>query len=142
MTPSDPIAYLSFDGNCTEAMRFYESVLGGQLFVLTAGASPMADQTPPELRDKVMHASLTLPGGGTLFAGDHWPGTPYEGIKGVALTLNCDTVDEAQRIFERLSAGGTVTMPINEAFWAKAFGMLTDRFGCPWVVNGEMKPMM
>jgi PhnB protein len=59
----------------------------------------------------------------------------------VALTLNFDTVDEARRIFERLSVGGTVTMPINEAFWAKAFGMLTDRFGCPWVVNGEMKPM-
>jgi PhnB protein len=141
MAPTDPIAYLSFDGNCTEAMRFYETVLGGQLFVLTAGASPMAEQTPPEMRDKVMHASLTLPGGGALFAGDHWPGTPYEGIKGVALTLNFDTVDEARRIFERLSAGGTVTMPINEAFWAKAFGMLTDRFGCPWVVNGEMKPM-
>jgi PhnB protein len=141
MAPTDPIAYLSFDGNCTEAMRFYETVLGGPLFVLTAGASPIAEQTPPEMRDKVMHASLTLPGGGVLFAGDHWPGTPYEGIKGVALTLNFDTVDEARRIFERLSAGGTVTMPINEAFWAKAFGMLTDRFGCPWVVNGEMKPM-
>jgi len=141
MAKTDPIAYLSFDGNCTAAMRFYEEVLGGELFVLTAGASPMATETPPELRDKVMHASLTLPSGGMLFAGDHWPGQPYEGIKGVTLTLNYDTVDEAQRIFDALSAGGQVTMPMNESFWAKTFGMLTDRYGCPWIVNGEMKPM-
>jgi PhnB protein len=141
MAKTDPIAYLSFDGNCAEAMRFYEKVLGGQLFVLTAGASPMADQTPPELRDKVMHAALTLPSGGQLYAGDHWPGQAYEGIKGVTLTLNYDTVAEAQRIFDALSAGGKVTMPMSESFWAKTFGMLTDRYGCPWIVNGESKPM-
>lgn len=136
-----PIAYLSFDGNCADAMRFYEQALGGTLYVLTAGASPMAADTPPELRDKVMHASLTLPGGGVLFAGDHWPPQPYEGIKGVALTLNVDTVDEAQRVFDRLAEGGAVTMPMSPSFWAESFGMLTDRYGCPWIVNGAMKPM-
>jgi PhnB protein len=59
----------------------------------------------------------------------------------VTLTLNYDTVAEAQRIFDALSAGGKVTMPMSESFWAKTFGMLTDRYGCPWIVNGESKPM-
>lgn len=137
-----PIAYLSFPGNCAEAMRFYAQALGGQLDLITAAQTPMADQMPPGSGHLIMHARLGLPDGGTLYAGDAMPGMPpYEGIKGVSLTLNYATTAEAQRIFDALSAGGKVGMAMHETFWARSFGMLTDRFGTPWLINGEMKPM-
>jgi PhnB protein len=135
-----PIAYLAFGGNCAEAMRFYEQALGGKLEVLMSGAeSPMADQIPKEFGQRIIHARLALPGGGLLYAGDAPAQVPYEGIKGVSLTLNYDTVDEARAIFDRLAAGGQVTMPMQPVFWAKAWGMLVDRFGTAWMVNGDLQ---
>src|SRR5262245_32929924 len=87
-----PIAYLGFNGNCADAMRFYERVLGGKIEILMSGAdSPMADQMPKEFAHHILHARLALPGGGLLFAGDAPAHVPYEGIKGVSLTLNYDT---------------------------------------------------
>lgn len=137
-----PIAYLGFNGNCAEAMRFYERALGGKLEVMmTHGESPMADHCPPESRDRILHARLALPGGGLLMAGDCPSSMPYDGIKGVSLTLNYDTVAEAGRVFAALVEGGTVTMAMQPAFWAKAWGMLVDRFGTPWIVNGELLPI-
>ena len=136
------IAYLGFDGNCAEAMRFYEQALGGKLEVLMSGAdSPMAEQMPKEFRHRIMHARLALPGGGLLYAGDAPADVPYEGIKGVSITVDYATVAEAERVFDALAAGGRVTMPMQEAFWAKRFGMLVDRFGTPWIVNGELLPL-
>jgi len=136
------IAYLGFDGNCADAMRFYEQALGGKLEVLMSGAdSPMAEQMPKEFRHRIMHARLALPGGGLLYAGDTPGNVPYEGIKGVSITVDYATVAEAERVFDALAAGGRVTMPMQEAFWAKRFGMLVDRFGTPWIVNGEPVPI-
>ena len=136
------IAYLGFDGNCAEAMRFYEQALGGKLEVLMSGAdSPMAEQMPKVFRHRIMHARLALPGGGLLYAGDTPANVPYEGIKGVSITVDYATVAEAERVFDALAAGGRVTMPMQEAFWAKRFGMLVDRFGTPWIVNGEPVPI-
>ena len=136
------IAYLGFDGNCADAMRFYEQALGGKLEVLMSGAdSPMAEQMPKEFRHRIMHARLALPGGGLLYAGDTPANVPYEGIKGVSITVDYATVAEAQRVFDALAAGGRVTMPMQGAFWAKRFGMLVDRFGTPWIVNGEPVPI-
>jgi len=66
---------------------------------------------------------------------------PYQGIHGVSLTLNYDSVAEAQRIFDKLAAGGKVTMAMAPSFWAKTFGMLVDKFGTPWIVNGELLPI-
>jgi len=66
---------------------------------------------------------------------------PYEGIKGVSITLSYDTAAEAQKVFDALAAGGKVTMPIQPAFWAKTWGMLVDKFGTPWIVNGELLPL-
>jgi PhnB protein len=88
-----------------------------------------------------MHARLALDGNGILYGGDCPPDMPYEGIKGVSLTLNYDTVEQAQRVFGALAEGGTVTMAMQPAFWAKAWGMLVDRFGTPWIVNGELIPL-
>jgi PhnB protein len=134
-----PVPYLSFDGSCRQAMRFYEQALRGKLMTMMSFAeSPMAEQCPPEGKDLILHARLELPDGGVLMAGDAPPGIPYEGIKGVCVALSYDTVAEAQRVFTALSAGGTVSMPMQPSFWAKAFGMVQDRFGTPWAINGEV----
>jgi len=135
------IAYLAFDGNCADAMRFYEQALKARLEVLMSGAdSPMAEQMPAEFRHRIMHARLALPGGGLLYAGDAPAHVPYEGIKGVSIALDFDTVAEAERVFAEMSAGGQVTMPMQGAFWAKRWGMLVDKFGAPWIINGEPIP--
>ena len=136
------IAYLAFDGTCADAMRFYEQALGGRLEVLLRGAdTPMAGNIPKEHAHRIMHARLVLPDGGTLYAGDAPPQQPYEGIKGVAITLNYASTAEAEAAFAALAAGGTVAMPMQEAFWARRWGMLVDRYGTPWIVNGDLVPL-
>ncbi len=136
------IAYLGFDGNCAEAMRFYERALGGKLEVLMSGAeSPIAAQMPKEFAHRILHARLALPGGGLLYAGDAPAHIPYEGIKGVSIALDYDTVAAAEKVFATLADGGQVQMPMQSAFWAERWGMLIDRFGSPWIVNGEPIPV-
>ena len=137
-----PIAYLAFNGTCADAMRFYERALEAKLeLLLTTGASPIAAHCPPDTHDRILHARLVLPGGGMLMAGDCPTNVPYEGIKGVSLTLNYDTITEAERAFKALSEGGSISMPMQPAFWAKSWGMLVDKFGAPWIVNGELLPI-
>ena len=137
-----PIAYLSFNGNCAEAMRFYERALEGKIEIMMSGAdSPMAAQMPKEFAHRILHARLALSDGGLLFAGDAPAHIPYEGIKGVSITLNYDTIAQAQKVFDALAAGGQVTMPMQPAFWAKTWGMLVDKYGTLWIVNGELVPL-
>jgi PhnB protein len=141
--------YLAFDGNTREVFRFYEQALGAKIQTMMSfadmpkSAMPAAEgcegATPSG--DGIMHACLVLPGGAMLFAGDKPPGMRYEGIKGAMLALQYDSVDQAQSAFHALSQGGTVTMPLAPTFWAKSFGMLTDRFGVSWAVNGEPIPI-
>ncbi len=136
------IAYLAFNGNCAEAMRFYERALGGKLEILMSGAdSPMAAQIPKASAHRILHARLALPGGGTLFAGDAPEQVPYDGIKGVSITVDYPSIPEGEKIFAALAEGGQVTMPMQPAFWAKRWGMLVDRFGTPWIVNAEPIPL-
>ena len=136
------IAYLAFNGNCADAMRFYEKALGGKLEVLMSGAeSPMADQMPKEFAHRILHARLALPGGGLLYAGDAPANVPYEGIKGVSIAVDYASVAEAEKVFNALAGGGQVTMPMQPAFWAKRWGMLVDKFGAAWIVNGEPIPV-
>jgi PhnB protein len=136
------IAYLAFNGNCADAMRFYEKALDAKLEVLMSGAdSPMAEQIPKESAHRILHARLALPGGGMLFAGDCPENMPYEGIKGVSIAVDFPTVEQAEKVFDALANGGQVTMPMQPAFWAKRWGMLVDKFGTPWIVNGETLPL-
>jgi PhnB protein len=132
---SDVNAYLVFDGTCGEAFRFYQRTLGGELFLMTHGDSPISDQIPPEAKDRIMHARLLLDGR-PLMGSDAMMSHPYEGMKGFSLSLSYPTTAEGQRIFDALSEGGRVTMPMQKTFWVEAFGMLVDRFGTPWMVNG------
>ena len=133
-------AYLFFNGNCAEAMRFYERTLGGKLEMMTHAQSPIAGQTPPGSADRIMHARLALDDR-SLMASDSMAGQTYGGMKGFSLSLIYPTTAEAKRIFDALAEGGQVTMPLQKTFWAEAFGMLTDRFGTPWMINGNMAKM-
>ena len=126
--------YLNFDGNCAEAFRFYAEALGGQIsFMQTFGESPMADQVPPDKHDQVMHATLNV-GDQTLMGSDAVQ--RYDTPKAFAVSLQV-TAAEAERIWEPLSQGAQVEMPLQQTFWAARFGMLRDRFGIPWIINGE-----
>src|SRR5882757_9632214 len=95
------IAYLGFDGTCADAMRFYERTLKAKLELMMSGAdSPMAEHIPKEFAHRIMHARLELPGGGMLYAGDAPAHIPYEGIKGVSITVDYATVAEAEKVFD------------------------------------------
>ncbi len=128
--------YLSFDGRCEEAFKFYEKALGGKIVaMMTYGETPMRDQSPAEFHGKIIHARLTI-GDEVLMGGDA-PPNHYQAPKGITVTLSNDDPAEAERMFRALSENGTVTMPIAETFWAQRFGMLVDQFGIPWMVNCE-----
>ncbi|MGZ5818641.1 MAG: VOC family protein [Burkholderiaceae bacterium] len=131
-------AYLSFDGNCAEAMRFYQKTIGGEIeSMMTVAQTPMCDQMPAGSGDRIMHARLRVDQG-VLMACDTMPGQTYEGIKGASMTLTYATPAEAAPVFDKLAQGGKVTMPMAKTFWAESFGMLTDRFGTTWLINGGM----
>ena len=128
--------YLTFNGQCAAAFKFYEECLGGKIeMMMTHAAAPIADQVPAGWRDKIMHARLTV-GGKTLMGSDA-PPDRYEAAKGFSVSISVDTPVEAERIFKSLSSKGTVQMPIQQTFWAARFGMLVDQFGIPWMVNCE-----
>ena len=128
--------YLMFEGRCEAAFKFYEKALGCKIeFMMTYGSSPMAEQTPPEWRNKIMHARMSV-GDKILMASDA-PPDRHEVMKGFSVSLSIDDPGDAERIFRSLSENGTIQMPIQETFWARRFGMLVDQFGTPWMVNCE-----
>lgn len=130
--------YLNFDGNCEEAFRFYEKCLGGKIETMTPfGETPACEHVGPEDRDKIMHACLVV-GEQRLMGSDCTTAYPYEGVKGASVAVAVDDPADAERIFNALSEGGTVTMPLQQTFWAAKFGMLVDRYGVPWLINGGM----
>jgi PhnB protein len=131
MTP-----YLSFNGQCEAAFKFYERCLGGQLgAIFRYAGSPMADQVPSDWQDKVMHGSVTV-GGQVLMGGDVVPDR-YEEPKGFSLSLQIKSTADAERIFQELARDGRIKMPLEKTFWAERFGMVVDRFGIPWLINCE-----
>lgn len=137
-------AYLTYNGNAAEALQFYARTLPRAKIdkLLTFGQMPpdACPALPPGGGDRLMHGCLSFDGG-LLMASDTMGTEPYDGIKGCGLALQCADNDEAQRVFEALAAGGTITMPLQPTFWAERFGMVTDRFGTPWLVNGTPKAM-
>lgn len=131
----NPCINLSFDGQCEAGFKFYERYLNGKItFMLTWGDSPMAKDAPPELSSKIVHATLVV--GNTRFQGSDPPPGSYAAPRGFGITLSPSERD-AERLFAELAEGGTVRMPLQETFWAVRFGVLTDRFGIPWVINCE-----
>ena len=128
--------YLNFNGTCEEAFKFYEQVLGGKiLFMQTWGGSPGAEMMPPEAQHLIMHATLSF-GEGRLMGADAPPGS-YAKPAGISISIHVNDKAEGERIFNALAEGGNVGMPFQPTFWAAGFGMCTDRFGIPWMVNCE-----
>lgn len=129
------IPYLGFvPGTCAEAFRFYAEVLGGKIeLMMTNGESPVAAEIPRDRHHHVMHVHLSL-GSFALMGGDT-PPEMHSRPQGFCVNLAVDTPAEAERIFGALSAGGSVTMPLHETFWAQRFGMFTDRYDIPWMIN-------
>lgn len=125
--------YLSFNGQCEPAFKFYQQCLGGELFSMTWGESPMADQVTEELRGRIMHATLKV--GETAVLGADTPPDHYQSPSGFSVAIQLNEPAEAERIFAAMSEGGEVTMPIQQTFWALRFGMFVDQFGISWMVN-------
>lgn len=131
-------AYLFFsDGRCQEAFTRYQEILGGELEAMPFSAAPSGEEAPisPDDQDLIMHAALTV-GNGLLMGSDDPTGDGGP-MKGIAVSLTCDDAESAERVFAALAEGGEVSMPMGEAFWARRFGMCTDRFGVPWMVSAE-----
>jgi PhnB protein len=127
--------YLNFDGTAEKAIKLYETALGAkteslQRFGDVPGGSP-------ENKNRVMHALLRL-GPGVLMISDTQPGTPLNQGNQIHVTLDFDDLDEMARRFEALSAGGKVTMPLQDTFWGARFGMLIDAHGINWMFNGNL----
>jgi PhnB protein len=128
--------YLYYDGNCEEALKFYEKVLDAKILaMMTHENTPLAKNTPPGWQKKILHARMTI-GDQVLMASDS-PPEHYRKQSGFSLGLGFSDPAEAERIYRALAEGGTETMPIAETFWALKFGMLVDRFGIPWMINCE-----
>lgn len=128
--------YLTFNGKCEEAFRFYEQCLRGKIVtMMTHAETPMAEQIPSDRRGEITHVRLEL-GDNVLMGSDSCPGHEEE-PQGFSVSLQLDKPAEAERIFSELAEGGAIRMPIQETFWAFRFGMLIDRFGTPWMVNCE-----
>lgn len=128
--------YLNFNGNCAEAFRLYEKVLGGKIETLaTHEDSPIADQVPAHWRERVLHARLVV--GDTVLMASDSPPEHYTKPSGIHVSLQVEDPAEADRIFYALADQGSVTMPIDKTFWAERFGMLVDRFDIPWMINCE-----
>jgi PhnB protein len=125
--------YLSFRDNAREAMTFYHSVFGGDLTVSTF-ADLHASADPTE-QDKIMHAQLETPDGLVLMGADTPAAMEYRPQAGVSVSLSGDDEARLRAYWERLSEGGTVTMPFEKAPWGDTFGMCVDRFGTNWMVN-------
>ena len=124
--------YLTFDGNAGEAMRFYHSVLGGDLKVQTFAEANMAKT--PEEKDRIVHATL-MNDAVTFMASDGMVGRPVKFGDNVSLSISGSNHGWLSGVFQKLSQGGRVDMPLAKQFWGDTFGMLTDKFGIHWMVN-------
>jgi PhnB protein len=128
--------YLFFSGTCEEALKFYEENIGAKIeAVMKHAGSPMEEHVPAEWRDKVMHAKFKV-GDVTVMAADT-PPDHYAKPQGFALSLSSKDAAEGEAVFNKLAAGGSVQMPFGPTFWAKGFGMCTDRYGIGWMINCE-----
>jgi len=128
------ITYLTFNGNCREAMTFYRECFGGELNIQALGDSPLAKDLPERMKDYILHASL-------VSDGIELTGTDMVELQGlirgnaVSLLLECGSEEEARTLYALLSRGGAETYPLEKNHWGALFGGLTDRYGNHWLLN-------
>ena len=133
--------YLNFNGNCEEAFNFYKSVFGGEFpYIGRYNDMPPSEEgktLPAEQGDKIMHISLPISQETMLMGSDTgggWASSFFQG-NNFSISISTDSQEEADRLFNGLSAGGQVTMPMAKTFWGDYFGMFTDKFGINWMVS-------
>lgn len=135
--------YLTFNGNCEEAFTFYKSVFGGDFpFVGRYKDMPDAGNLPESEKEKIMHMSLPISKETVLMGSDSSDAFGHATKIGnnISISINTETEDEARRLFDGLSTGGTITMPMEKTFWGAFFGMFIDKFGINWMVNHDTQP--
>jgi PhnB protein len=129
-------AHVAFNGNCEEAFKFYEQHLGGKIAVLMRyEGTPAVGMAPADWTNKIIHGRIAV--GGALLMGADAPPGRYEAPKGITISLSATSDADAERVFGALSEKGTVSMPIQETFFATRFGTLVDKFGVPWMIVCE-----
>ena len=128
-------AYISYRGRCEEALDFYKNTIGAEVTGLMRwkDSPDAAMKRPPGFDEKVMNASFRI--GDTALMADDSPGEAHAEFKGMTLAIEVADDAEAKRVFTALGEGGKVTMALMKTFWTSSFGMLTDKFGVPWMVN-------
>ncbi|MDE1919885.1 MAG: VOC family protein [Candidatus Omnitrophica bacterium] len=131
-------AYLIFEGNCRQAMEFYKQCFGGEFSMMTYAQAPGCGNMDSKYKDWVIHARITHKNF-VLMASDTRPGMPVTRGNGFHITVDCENLEEIERLYKALSDKGEVFMALGEAFFAKAFAMLTDQFGTKWMLNLEKK---
>jgi PhnB protein len=130
-------AYLTFNGNCREAMTFYAKCLGAEL--QTMPFSEMPGNAPKEAGNRLAHARITK-GATVLMASDNLPGMAFQAGNNFSVSLTCESTQEVDSLFAALSENGSVKMAPQETFWAQRYSMFTDQFGIHWMLNLS-KPM-
>jgi len=131
------ITYLTFAGNCEEAMNFYKEALGAEILLFSRmGDSPM--EIPETLKGKIMHARMQI-GENELYMSDTFEPLSLNPGNNVSLSIQTEDTTQLEKLFNSLSAGGMVTMPLADAFWGARFGMFVDKFGIHWMFNCELK---
>ena len=136
-------AYIRFNGNCREAVEFYAQVFGLEKpKIMTFGESPSDPEypMPEEAKELVMHTFLIISGSRVMFS-DNVPGMPFVAGNNISLAIVGNDVDEIKSYYHKLEVGGTVVMEIQETFWSKCYGMLTDKFGIEWQFSHESEEM-
>ena len=124
--------YINFADNARQALEFYKDVFGGELALNTFGELGGA---APGDENKVMHGQLETPSGFTLMASDAPAGMPHDRGSNISVSLSGDDAEDLRGYFEKLAAGGSVTMPLEKQVWGDEFGMLVDQYGVAWMVN-------
>lgn len=132
MTQLNP--YLNFNGQCREALTFYRECLEGELELQKVAESPMATRMPSEKGPLILHGAL-VKNGAVLLMGSDMIGNNLQPGNSVNLCLNCTSDQEINTLFDRLSAGGQVKVPLHQSFWGATYGEVRDKFGMNWMLN-------
>ena len=127
-------SYLTFSGNCREAMLFYQKCLGGELLLQTIGDSPLAKQMPAKMKEFILHATLTK-NELILMGSDMVAETGLIKGNAVSLSVNCSSEKEIKSFYKKLAVGGNADHPLENTFWGALFGDLTDNYGNHWLMN-------
>ena len=129
--------YLFFGGNCREAFTRYQEIFGGELFMMDMKSAPPGEHPiPDDKADYIIHAALTFDGH-LLMASDDPMTDNFGPVQGMMVSFSTPSVDEAKRTYSALAVGGTETQPLMETFFSPAWGMVTDRFGTPWMIGAD-----